>query len=111
MIQERIEACKSCETLRTQLEYERAEKNRLLELILERVQLERNEVPATPTQEFKPINPSPRGWGQQRAILEYKSRMALEELNKAKLQSPELATEINKEIEELEKETGVAENA
>lgn len=110
MIEQRIHACKACDILINQLEHERAEKNRLLEVILDsRTQPVNEAVP--PSQEFKPINPSPRGWGQQRAILEYKSRMALEELQKAKLQSPELKQEIDEQISELEKETGVADNA
>lgn len=111
---ERKSRCKGCEALTTQLDFERVEKQRLLEVILERLETNKEPNQTTPAipQAFEPVNKIAT-WQQHRAILERNSRLELAKLNAAKERETDsqIKIQISQEIAELEKETGVADNA
>lgn len=108
------EPCKSCETLKQQLEFERSEKKELLDTILRIVNPKVVEAPAV---EMTPVNVTTGSFTRRRAILEQKDR----EEARIKKQSPFLASEdkvtiagntsitATSDIDKLEKELGIEE--
>ena len=97
--------CRSCETLKTQLDHERFEKEKLLSHIIELTR------PSTPVIEERKELPLPlinRGWKAKKALLEAEDRRTAQ-LQKQK--ATELAVVKPMTTEELEKGLGVDENA
>ena len=88
--------CKSCETLSNQLDHERFEKEKLLNLIIE---MNKPQVPVVEERKELPLPLMNRGWKVKKALLEAEDRRTAE-LNKKKIE------EI-KPIEDLEKQLGV----
>ncbi len=99
--------CNSCDALQIQVEYLRADNQRLMDIVLGRLEQPITQPQVQTSQTFQPINHM-RGWPQMRRELELKDKLAFEQLKKARKENPELETEINADIAELEKETGVS---
>ena len=86
--------CESCEILRLQLDESNRERKELLHRLLDK---DKAEPLIIPTEEFQPIKPQYTPWRVRQQMLEAEDRQ------KAKLMRDKV-----KEIEELEKEVGVA---
>jgi len=93
--------CQTCDTLRILLENERAEKERLLHLVLPSKE--------PPTRQLEPSELKPivrhKTWRMQAAELEAQSRKELEIMRKHDLEHKE--TEVSDVMDELEKEAGI----
>ena len=95
------ESCKSCETLKLQLEYERSEKQQLTQTLLNIIQPKAFEAPAI---ELSPIPHTSAIFSRRRAALEEQSRQEAKILRERKhVGLPD------KEVEKLENELGISE--
>jgi hypothetical protein len=109
-------SCKSCESLRYQLETLMHEKNVLLNAVLEKD--EKPEPIPVDTSKLQPIRPFAMPWNARRQLLEAEDREKAKLLVKAKTDMTaklndtvkKLETEIKTDVEQLEKELGVAVN-
>jgi hypothetical protein len=104
-----FEVCASCETLKRQLAFEREEKNRLTEVLLEIMKPKVVEAPAV---EINPVQQNAALFSRRRAFLEAKDREEAKILKQSQhLAKPDVvkspATSVS--IEALEKELGVEE--
>lgn len=101
-----FDTCKSCETLKLQLEYERAEKSKLTETLLNI--LSPKVVESAPI-ELSPIAQSAGTFARRRAALEAKDREEAKILREAKhIGKPDNLKDISS-VEALETELGVKE--
>lgn len=106
------EVCQSCQTLKNQLEFERAEKKELLDTLLTIVKPKAYEAPA---QELTPIVNSSALFSRRRAALEAQDREAAKILrNSTNLGKPDDALHAidiqkAKDVTRLEHELGVEE--
>jgi len=87
--------CDSCEVLREQLSHSEQERRELLHKLLEKDKPE--SVPQTVQEEFKPITPQFTPWRVRQQMLENEDKRAAQ-----------LMRDRKKEIDELEKEMGIA---
>ncbi len=95
------ETCKSCETLKEQLAFERAEKKELTQTLLNIINPKVIEQPAV---EINPIPISTGSWRKRRAILEEQDRETAKTL-----QSSKFVGKPDSEISKLEDELGIGE--
>lgn len=96
------EVCKSCETLKEQLAFERDEKKRLTDTLIAIVSPKL--VVETPVQELKPVVNSAGLFSRRRKALEEKDRLEAKIIaDTAHLGKPDNL----KEIEKLEQEMGI----
>lgn len=101
-----FEPCKSCETLRTQLEIANSEKKELTKTLLG---LLNPRLVEQPPQELAPIIPRGMPWARRRVALE--ERDAAEAKAKQSVFAAEVPRPDKETVERLERELGVAENA
>lgn len=94
------EPCKSCQTLKEQLTIANIEKKQLLETILDFAKPVANEREEINIREIKPIKPKAIPWRIRQQALERESRI-----------EARARAEYNKDIEKLEEELGVKEDA
>jgi len=100
-----FEVCASCETLKQQLEFERAEKKQLTDTLLSIVH---PKVIEQPVVEMSPIIQSSGLFSRRRAALEERARQEAKILREDKhIGHPDI--NINKSTEALEKELGIEE--
>jgi hypothetical protein len=97
------EPCKSCETLRVQLEIMRAENTRMLDTILGFV---KPEVIVADVKHTEPIKGKAMSWHQRKTLLEAESRERARAIKTLKLSNDAIG-QSNSGIEELEKELGI----
>lgn len=103
------ETCKSCETLREQLVFERAEKKELTATLLNIINPKA--IIAAPV-ELQPIATTSGLWSRRRDALEARDReTARLQKTSAHLGKPDAlkAVNLNKDIEKLEQEVGIQE--
>lgn len=91
--------CKSCETLRVQLEISNFEKKQLLDKLLHK-----DDVIQPPQQDYQPIMPKNIPWGVRRQMLEEESKRAAALL---KEREKEIKVTVNGKVEAIEKELGI----
>lgn len=109
-----FDTCKSCETLKEQLEFERSEKKQLTETLLNIINPKA--VEAAPV-ELNPITQTSGLFSRRRAALEARDRETAKIQNEGKfLGKPDIPAKLvnpnaGKSIESLEKELGIEENA
>ena len=100
--------CDSCETLKLEIARLRQDNERLLDRLLKEPELPKVQI----EQDLRPINPSRfMSWNMRREMLERESRDAAlklqEKMKSNKLQPTNSPVNINKSVEELERELGV----
>ena len=91
--------CKSCETLRVQLEISNFEKKQLLDKLLHK-----DDVIQPPQQDYQPIMPKNIPWGVRRQMLEEESKRAAALL---KEREKEIKVTVDGKVEAIEKELGI----
>lgn len=109
---EDFEVCQSCETLKQQLAFERAEKKELIETLLS---ILKPKVVESPPTELNPIHQTAGLFSRKRAMLEERDRQEAATLQQSKnLGKPDIAPKQElerqtnpKTVEELEKELDV----
>lgn len=104
--------CKNCDTLRSLLEQERFEKNKLLESILQKPVSE----PSAPISELEEVRPKFTPWRVRQQLLEQedraKAKILREQDNQGIVNNSHKSLRESQQIEELEKELGIGvENA
>lgn len=108
LLGKQYEVCKSCETLREQLSYERDEKKRLTDTLLNIIN---PKVIEQPVVELSPIQQTAGLWTRRRQALEEKDRLESQVLKSSKnLGKPDNLKDVTKEykdINELEAELGI----
>jgi hypothetical protein len=101
-----FDLCKSCETLKQQLEYERDEKQRLTDTLLSIIKPKTYEAPP---QELQPIATTAGLFSRRRSALEERDRLQARILQDSKhLGKPDNLKNI-KSIDKLEQELGIEE--
>lgn len=106
------EPCKSCETLKAQLNIANHEKEVMTQTLLD---LLKPQVQELPSREVVPVATNLQTWSRRRAILETQDREAARIATESKLvgKPDSIKVEIGptRSVEELEKELGVEQNA
>lgn len=108
-----FETCASCETLREQLTFERAEKQQLTETLLSIIKPKTYEAPPT---ELNPIVNTSGLFSRRRAALEARDRQEAQILKEKKFvaqpdikEVEKLKKEVDRDVERLESELGISE--
>jgi hypothetical protein len=105
-----FEVCASCETLKQQLEFERAEKKQLTDTLLSIVH---PKVIEQPVVELNPVIQTSGLFSRRRAALEERGRQEAKIIKEAKhLGQPDAlknVANVAKDVENLEKELGIEE--
>lgn len=105
-----FEECKSCETLKQQLEFERAEKKELTKTLLDIIHPSTSVQNSSNSSESIPVVSTSGLWARKRAALEERDRMAAATARLSKnLAKPD--NPIQGEIEKLESNLGIIEEA
>ena len=100
------ESCKSCETLKTQLDYERTNNAELLASLLN---IAKPTIVEQNVKEIEPIRPKAIPWHKKQQMLEEQKRMEARVLRQRAVDEKNEPS-VMKDIENLEKELGI-ENA
>lgn len=109
MLGKPYETCKSCETLKQQLEFERSEKQKLTEVLLNIIN-PKIAIQDNPPVEIAPVIQTSGLFARRRAALEARDRQEASLLKEAKhLGKPDNKRDdiIDKKIEELETELNI----
>lgn len=83
-----FEECKSCETLKQQLEYERANNKELTQTLLS-ILKPAVSIPDTPATELKPLVLSAGNFSKRRAALEQRDRIEAQILSQRRVAQPD----------------------
>lgn len=99
------ETCKSCETLKQQLDTVNAEKKELLDTLMSLI---KPKVYEAPPQELEPVIPKTTMWARRRALLEEQAKVKADRERSAA--KPDNLKE-GRSVADIEEELGVNENA